>query len=454
MIFADNLIRKIRIRSSETIQEPFNKFIRNNSSGGILLIIATLSAIMVANSSFGEAYELFWESKFTIGADFFKVSRPIILWLNDGLMAIFFLMVGLEIKREFLVGELATIQKALFPIIAAIGGMIIPILIFKILNKGDVGSQGWGIPMATDIAFSIGILSLLGKKVPIALKVFLVTFAIVDDVGAVLVIACFYSEELIWKSLILAVLLFLLLILMNLLGSKRISVYLIVGSVIWYLFLMSGIHPTIAGVLLAFTIPLKRRITILELNNKLSSLMEVLKNNIVPNSILLSKVQISSLNTMKRSIKKASSPLQSLEGKLHDFVTFIVLPLFAFANAGVIVHGFNFRIFSELTFNISASLFFGKLIGIFLFSFIAVKLGIAKLPRYVYWKHIFGISLIGGVGFTMSLFICSLSYSDIVLLNQARIGILIGSFIAGIFGYLFLKIVLKEDNSVDSKISA
>ncbi|MFC2151175.1 Na+/H+ antiporter NhaA [Bacteroidota bacterium] len=445
MSVAEEVIAKIKKKSAEAIQEPFKQFIRSSSSGGILLIIATVCAIIIANSPLGLSYETFWETKFTIGADFFKVSKPFILWLNDGLMAIFFLLVGLEIKREFIAGELASVRKAAFPLIAAIGGMILPITFFTILNKDGVGSQGWGIPMATDIAFSIGILSLLGKRVPIALKVFLVTFAIVDDIGAVLVIACFYSEQILWSSLIIAALLFVFLIILNLLHVKKVSIYMITGSIIWYLFLMSGVHPTIAGVLLAFTIPLKRRVPIEDLNNKLINFMQDLNSKPSENSIVLSKSQIISLNSMGKYIKSALSPLQTLENTLHDFVTFIVMPLFAFANTGIIFGNLNVEIFNELTVNISTSLILGKVTGIFLFSYIAVKIGIATLPKNVNWKHILGIAMLGGVGFTMSLFISSLAYTDIVILNQARIGILLGSLIAATLGYLFLKANLKKD---------
>lgn len=450
MNVAEVVIAKIKKKSAKAIREPFKRFIRHSASGGILLIISTVCAIIIANSSMGEVYEAFWKSNFTIGADFFKVSKPFILWLNDGLMAVFFLMVGLEIKREFIAGELATARKAAFPIIAAIGGMILPIMFFLILNNGQAGSQGWGIPMATDIAFSIGILSLLGKRVPLVLKVFLVTFAIVDDIGAVLVIAFFYSEKIIWSSIVIAVLLFIFLIFLNLLNVKRIPIYIITGIIIWYLFLMSGVHPTIAGVLLAFTIPLKKRVPLEDLNHKLLDFMEDLNSNSGENSVVLSKSQIISLNSMGKYIKNSLSPLQSLENTLHDFVTFMVMPLFAFANTGVILRNFNAEMFNELTFNISTSLILGKLTGIFLFSYFAVKMGIAVLPKNINWKHIFGIALLGGVGFTMSLFISSLAYDDIILLNQARIGILIGSLIAASSGYLFLRINLKDNFTEDN----
>ncbi len=445
MSVAEEVIAKIKNKSAKAIREPFKRFIRHSASGGIILILSMVCAIIVANSSMGEIYESFWKSNFTIGTDYFKVSKPFVLWLNDGLMAIFFFMVGLEIKREFIAGELASKRKAAFPLIAAVGGMILPILLFTFLNKGEEGSQGWGIPMATDIAFSIGILSLLGKKVPISLKVFLLTFAIVDDLGAVLVIACFYSEQIVWSSIVFAILLLILLLLFNLLNVKSIPVYMIIGIIIWYLFLMSGIHPTIAGVLIAFTIPLKKRVPLEDLNNKLLDFMEDLNGASDQNSVVLSKSQIISLNSMGEYIKNSLSPLQSLENTLHDFVIFLVMPLFAFANTGVVLQNFSSGMFNELTFNISVSLILGKVIGIFLFSYMAVKIGIATLPKNVQWKHILGIALLGGVGFTMSLFISSLAYSDIALLNQARIGILIGSFIAAGLGFFYLKINLKEN---------
>ena len=254
----------------DNIRQPFLRFLRIESSGGILLIFATIAALIVANSSWGGMYESFWKKDFSIGSDFFHLTKPIILWINDGLMAIFFFLVGLEIKRELLAGELSTPKKAALPIIAAIGGMLVPAGLFLFFNRNGQGIEGWGIPMATDIAFSLGILSLLGKRVPIALKVFLVAFAIVDDIGAVLVIAFFYSAQIHWSLLFIALALLALLFIFNSINIRYIPFYMIIGWVIWYLFLKAGIHPTIAGVLIAFSIQSSRKIRLKDFTKRMN----------------------------------------------------------------------------------------------------------------------------------------------------------------------------------------
>ena len=433
----------------DTVREPFGRFLKIESSGGIILILTTIAALIIANSSFGSEYELFWKQDFTLGAESFHLTKPIILWINDGLMAIFFFMVGLEIKRELIAGELSSPKQAALPIIAAIGGMLIPALMFSILNYGKVGAHGWGIPMATDIAFSLGILGLLGKRVPIALKVFLVAFAIVDDIGAVLVIALFYSAEIHWTLLLIALGLIAILFIFNYVNIQFIPFYMVIGWVVWYLFLKSGIHPTIAGVLIAFSIPATRKIRIKDFTKNINKSLEEFCIDPCEDSITLNKKQLASIDTMENHIGKVQSPLQSIEHTLHGFVTFIIMPLFAFANAGVVLTGFGLESFNSLSLNISISLFAGKILGIFLFSYITIKLKIAELPENISWNHILGASILGGIGFTMSLFISNLAYSSVVLINQAKLGILISSFVAAIVGYLYLKIVLKNQKVDD-----
>lgn len=428
----------------DTLREPFKRFLQIESSGGIILIIATLSALIIANSAWGDEYESLWKTYFTIGADFIQLSKPIILWINDGLMAIFFFMVGLEIKREMLAGELSSPKQAAFPIAAAIGGMLLPALLFIILNKGEVGSEGWGIPMATDIAFSLGILSLLGKRVPLALKVFLVAFAIVDDIGAVLVIAIFYSAEIYWNMLLVAGGLFLILVLFNYYNVRYIPLYMIVGWIIWYLFLISGIHPTIAGVLIAFTIPASPKIRLRDFTSRLKKDLDGFCDEPCEDTITLNNRQLAAIDNMETHIHKVQSPLQSLEHTLHGFVTYFVMPLFAFANAGVVISGASLETFQGLTLNISTALIFGKITGIFLFAYLAVKLRLADLPTDIKWKHIFGVGMLGGIGFTMSLFISNLAYANVILLNQAKLGILLGSFVAAVGGFIFLKFTLNN----------
>lgn len=436
--------------SFDTIKEPFTRFLKIESSGGIILILATIAALIIANSSLGSEYELFWKQYFTIGTESFNLSKPIILWINDGLMAIFFFMVGLEIKRELIAGELSSPKQAALPIIAAIGGMVVPAALFILFNFNDPGIDGWGIPMATDIAFSLGILSLLGKRVPLALKVFLVAFAIVDDIGAVLVIAIFYSAEIHWSLLLIGLGLIALLFLFNYLNIQYIPLYMIIGWIVWYLFLKSGIHPTIAGVLIAFSIPSTRKIRLKEFNETISHSLKDFCNDPCEDSITLNHEQLASIDTMESQIHKVQSPLQSLEHTLHRFVTFIVMPVFAFANAGVVLTGVGLASFSTLTLSIALSLVLGKIIGIFMFSYITIKLKIAELPRSIQWSHIFGASILGGIGFTMSLFISNLAFDNVVLINQSKLGILIGSIVAAVFGFVYLKIILRKASPVNN----
>jgi len=428
----------------DAVKEPFNRFLKIESSGGILLIFATIAALFIANSGLGSEYELFWKQDFTVGSELFHLTKPIILWINDGLMAIFFFMVGLEIKRELLAGELSSPKQAALPIIAAIGGMIVPALLFTFLNSGKVGTEGWGIPMATDIAFSLGVLSLLGKRVPLALKVFLVAFAIVDDIGAVIVIALFYSAQIHWSLLWIALALVAILFLFNYFNIHFIPFYMLIGWIVWYLFLKAGIHPTIAGVLIAFSIPSTRKIKLKDFSFKIKQSIEDFCDEPCESSITLNNKQLASIDNMENHLHKVQSPLQTLEHKLHGFVTFIVMPLFAFANAGVVLSGFGLESFNSLTINVALSLFLGKIIGIFLFTYLTIKLKIAELPRNITWSNIFGVSILGGIGFTMSIFISTLAYSNIILINQAKLGILFGSFFAAIFGFVFLKYTLKN----------
>lgn len=429
----------------DKVRKPFKRFAQIESSGGILLILATIAALFVANSALGDSYQALWKQDFTIGAETFNLTKPIILWINDGLMAIFFFLVGLEIKRELLAGELSSPKKAALPIIAAFGGMIVPAGLFLFFNKGGAGSEGWGIPMATDIAFSLGILSLLGKRVPIALKVFLVAFAIVDDIGAVLVIAFFYSAELHWSLLFIAMGLLVVLFIFNYFNIRYISYYVLIGMVIWYLFLKAGIHPTIAGVLIAFSIPATRKIRIHDFNKRMHRNLNKFNDELTDEeSVTLSHKQLASLDNMQIQLGKVQSPLQALEHSLHGFVTFFVMPLFAFANAGVVVSAAGLLQLETLTLSISGGLVLGKIIGILLFSFLTVKLGLSALPNNVEWKHILGAGMLGGIGFTMSLFISSLAYESADLLNQAKLGILLGSFVAAVGGYIYLKILLRD----------
>jgi len=428
---------------------PFQKFVRIESLSGILLFGATILAVILANSPLSERFQSIWQYKIGFGTSGFELAKPLILWINDGLMAIFFFLIGLEIKRELLIGELNSVKKASFPLFAAIGGMILPVVLFLILNKNPENSHAWGIPMATDIAFSLAILTILGKRVPLGLKVFLTAFAIVDDLGAVIVIALFYSESIQWSLLAIAL---VMLVILFFLSYRRIYskwVILIFGIVIWVLFLKAGIHPTIAGVLLAFTIPIRQRIEMETYVDKLCDIVEDIKESNVANSPLLSKEQIESIDDMEEWTEKVQSPLQHLEHTLHNWVAYLIMPVFALSNAGVAFKGGGAPD-NNLGMIIVISLVAGKLIGVTLFSWISVRLGFAELPEEVNFKQVTGIALLAGVGFTMSIFVANLAFSGSpLLLDSAKAGILIGSLIAGIAGYAVLRMGSRKTEETD-----
>ena len=429
-----------------TLLQPFQRFFQIEASGGIVLMVFTIIALFWANSPWAESYKELWHTKLTIGLGSFKLSKDLHHWINDGLMAIFFFVVGLEIKRELLAGELSSIKQASLPIAAAIGGMVLPALIFVTVNQNPETELGWGIPMATDIAFSLGILSLLGKRVPLSLKVFLVAFAIVDDLGAVMIIALFYSQQIYWTYLLIGLSLIILLIIFNKLEIISVHPYMAVGWVIWFLFLKSGIHPTIAGVLIAFTIPVNRTINLKTFRTHMQENLDFFfKTNDKNNKITLSHEQLAAISNMDDRLFHVQSPVQRLEHELHGFVTYIVMPIFALANAGVVLKGAQFSdIFSNVSGVIELSLVVGKVLGVFVFSWLSVKLGLAALPPNVKWKHILGLGFLGGMGFTMSLFIANLAFTSEALLNPAKIGILAGSLIAGIVGYFSLYYTLEK----------
>ncbi len=422
----------------ELIATPFVKFFKIEASGGIVLIFFTILALIIANSGMRDIYNAIINYELLVKIGNFKIELPVLLWINDGLMAIFFFVVGLEIKREILTGELSSVKQASLPVFAAIGGMVLPASVYLLLNNNPETANGWGIPMATDIAFSLGVLSLLGKRVPLALKVFLVAFAIVDDLGAILIIAFFYTSDLSLNYLFIGLALFIVLITLNLLNVNKSWIYFSIGLVIWYMFLKAHVHPTIAGVLIALTIPLKRKIDrnifVRETKENLDKLSG--KTTHGEQIILIGKIE--------ELIGKVKSPLQTLEHKLHSFVTFVIMPIFAFANFGVVFDGVGFAdIFSSVSMNIEFGLVVGKVSGILIFSWLAVKLKIAVLPKGANWKQITGIGFLGGLGFTMSLFIANLAFDNPEYLNPAKIGILIGSLISGIIGFFILNLTLQ-----------
>ncbi|PWT90119.1 MAG: Na+/H+ antiporter NhaA [Acidobacteria bacterium] len=414
---------------------PFQKFAAREASGGILLFIASVIAFVWANSQWRETYFHLWELKITIGA-----THNLEHWINDGLMAVFFFVVGLEIKRELLEGELRSVKRAMLPLMAAVGGMVIPAAVYALVNHGGSGAHGWGIPMATDIAFALGILAILGNRIPTALKIFVTALAIVDDLGAVLVIAFFYTAQLVWPSLAIAAICFLLLILANLLGVRAPAVYAVIGIVLWVAVLHSGVHATIAGVLTALTIPTSRHIDTKQFVGVTRSVLAELEE--AENSTdqtTIQAAQQSALMTLQEAKVKVQSPLSRMEQSLHPWVAFAIMPIFALANAGVTIERGIESLKDPVSIGVILGLVLGKPIGILLFTFIAVITGIAALPASVSRKQLAGAAILGGIGFTMSLFIANLAFDDPALLAMAKVGILSGSVIAGVIGYLVLR---------------
>ena len=435
---------------------PFKRTVFFHVNGGMLLIFTALLALIVANSPLSAAYQAFWQHEVILQIGNFNVfnhgGHPITLmgFINDALMAVFFFSVGLEIKREILVGELSSFRKALLPIIAACGGMIFPVIIFFLMTRGTDAEAGMAIPMATDIAFSLGVLSLFGKRVPISLKIFLTAFAVVDDIGGVMVIALFYTSHLDLTFLLYSGVLFLFLMMCNLRNVYRRWIYILGACLMWYFFMQSGIHATIAGVLVAFTVPAKPREQIGKYVQRLHECIEFLPDE-GKQRVILNHEQIGALTNIKAASDDAVSPLQYLEESLHRPVNYLIMPIFAFANAGVILADANGNIeIGLLTWAVALGLLFGKFIGIYLFTWLIVKLRLACLGHGMNWKNITGICLLGGIGFTVSLFIANLSFGDQpVLLNQAKMGVILGTLISGIVGYFVLSLTLPKKTDVE-----
>jgi len=424
--------------------ETFRKFLRFEINGSNLLFLMTIIALAWANSPFAESYHALWHHKLTIGIGDMILSKSLIHWINDGLMAIFFFVIGLEIKREIAVGELTSAKKAALPIFAALGGMSVPLLLYLLINNNPDASRGWGIPMATDIAFSLAILQLLGKRVPLGIKVFLTAFAIVDDIGAVLVIAIFYSADIQTGYLVISLLIWAVLMLASLLRKFNVYIFAIAGFMVWLLMLKSGIHPTIAGILLAFAVPLQQKRKLKDLTGRMQEILPLLSSSDPLNEKgLLSKDQLEAINDLEDCALKIQSPLQELENKLHGWVSYLIMPLFALANAGVSLSGLNGD-HMNLTIAIALSLLVGNIIGISVFTIGAVKLKLAELPEGVTLSNIIGTSFLGGIGFTMSLFIVNLAFDNQALIDSAKLGILAGSLLAGLGGYLFIRLSSKK----------
>lgn len=379
-------------------------FIKKESSAGVLLILVTVVALLLQNSFLSEFYNSFLHTHVEIRFGDLQIAKPLLLWVNDGLMAVFFFLIGLEVKREVMEGHLSSMGQIALPGIAALGGMLVPALVFIAFNQGEsFAMNGWAIPTATDIAFALGILSLLGSRVPISLKIFLMALAIIDDLGAIVIIALFYTSELSTMSIIIALVSLIGLFIMNRMGVARKAAYILVGIILWVSVLKSGVHATLAGVALAFMIPL----------------------------------------TSKDKEGKKFSMAKEMEHDLHHWVAFMILPLFAFVNAGVDLKGISIdEMFMPVPMGIMLGLFIGKQVGVFGFAWVTIKLGWASLPKESNWMQFYGVAVLTGIGFTMSLFVDSLAYNDTQIYHYAdKLAILLGSFLSAIVGYLILRSV-------------
>jgi NhaA family Na+:H+ antiporter len=428
----------------ERLIKPFALFAKQASAGGIVLLACAVVALLWANSPLSEYYFRLWSIPVEVRfGNLVDIDKPLLLWINDGLMAVFFFLVGMEIKRELLVGELRSPRKAMLPMAAAVGGMVVPALIYASLNWGTPEIRGWGVPMATDIAFALGALALLGTRAPLALKVFLTALAIVDDLGAVLVIALFYTENLKVNALLYSLLFWGAMIAMNRLGVRSGLAYFLVSVGMWYFMLKSGVHATVAGVLGAFAIPVRSRIDPELFIVRVREYLNQFDQPVTERTIILSPEQQSAVEAIEREALRVQSPLQRLEHRLHYFVAFFVMPIFALANAGVALGGeggLNWT--SRVIWGVALGLLIGKPLGIALFSWLAVRLGLAQLPQGINFVHIVGVGFLGGIGFTMALFIAGLAFRGDEL-NYAKLGILAGSALAGVIGFMMLRMWTK-----------
>ncbi len=420
---------------------PMQEFVQRSAAGGVVLIGATLIALALANSPLAPAYAAVLDSYISITVGPWVLQETVLHWINDGLMAVFFFLVGLEIKREISVGELANARAALLPIVAAMGGAILPAAIYTVFNVNTIGAAGWGVPMATDIAFALGCLALLGDRVPFSLKIFLTAVAIVDDLIAVLVIAFFYSSGINIQALGIGFAVLGVLVFANLFGIRSILVYALLGLIVWLAFLQSGVHATIAGVLVAFMIPARNRIDAPTFIRRADRILHHLDPEDAPlTPMLTNEAQIQAVIELEELCEQVNAPLQKMEHVLHTGVQFGIMPIFALANAGVSFAGTSIiGDTASITLGIVLGLVVGKAVGLFGTAWLVIRAGMADLPQQVTWWQMFGVSMLGGIGFTMSLFIASLAFTDVAVLATAKLAILIGSVIAATIGVLLLR---------------
>ncbi len=436
----------------ERVVRPFQRFSKEEAAGGVVLMLCAAAALVWANSPWESSYESLWATEMRLGIGKFFIEESLHFWINDALMAVFFFVVGLEIKRELVGGELASPRRAALPVVAAIGGMVVPALIFAAFNATSDGSAGWGIPMATDIAFSLGVLALLGSRAPLSLKIFLTALAIVDDIGAVIVIALFYTGDVSWINVAVGGGLLAVLAIANRIGIVHTMFFALVGAAVWLAFLQSGIHATVAGILIAATIPPRVQIDTVDFLERGRSLLRRFEiGGASGPDVPPSNLQRAAVHDLELACQDVESPLQRIEHELHPWVAMGIMPLFALANAGIVLDGDAAESLAEpVTLGVLVGLLVGKPLGIFGFTWLLAKSGLSPLPEGLVWRHILGAALLGGIGFTMALFITGLAFSDPELIARAKLGILIGSIAAGVGAWLILR-SCPADQSIDDQ---
>ncbi|MBT6891336.1 MAG: Na+/H+ antiporter NhaA [Gammaproteobacteria bacterium] len=430
----------------DRVTRPFQMFLEHKLAGAGLLLVFTIVALLWANSGYSDSYHGLLHTYATIGIGEFELSKTLSHWINDGLMGIFFFVVGLEIKREFLAGELANPKTAALPIFGALGGVLAPALIYLAINPSGEASLGWGIPMATDIAFALGILALF--PVSISLKVFLTALAIVDDIGAILVVAIFYTDDIALQSLAIGGCFLLVSITANMAGVRNPVLYFLIGFVVWVAFLKSGVHATLSAVLMAFTIAARTRIHGNQFAEQAEALLKRLRETGLPQgNALLSSEQHSIVHSMEQVTEQATAPLQELEHTIMPYVTFMIMPIFALANAGVVIaEDFGAVLTSSIAVGIVAGLVIGKPLGIFVFAWLSVKLKVAELPEDVTFTQIGAVGMLAGVGFTMALFISTLAWADTSIIETAKTGVLLGSLVSALIGSFLLYLTTRNSS--------
>lgn len=432
------------VQRIQALVGPFQKFVRRVVTGGFLLFAATLIALLWANLAH-ESYHSFWHINIALDIGPYHVSRSLLHWIDEALMTLFFFTVGLEIKREFLIGELASLKRAMLPVAAAIGGMLVPALLYSLFNRGTPAAVGWGIPMATDIAFALAVLSLLHHRIPFGVRIFLSALAIADDIGAVLVIALFYTQTISWQYLVVALLFLGGIFMANILWIRFTLLYVILGTGVWISILGSGVHATVAGVVVALLIPARGRYDTATFIQKVSRFLEKFdcESEGCGFTVLINQQHLTIIQNISNACHQTMTPLQRMLGSLNSWVALVILPLFALANAGVYLGDMEIStaLTSSVSMGVMTGLILGKPLGIFSFTFAASRLMNAPLSHGVSWAHIFGASMLGGIGFTMSIFISGLSFTDPELLELSKFGIICGSLISTILGLTFLSII-------------